>query len=107
MLWLVRKKVRRQQNRRKLNQEREDTKMSVMLYKCPGKELLHGIECDYIVVEEADVEKNIKKGWFLSTTEAKEAFDNKKPKKAEAKKETKKEADTLDILDEEAEDVLD
>jgi len=108
MLWLVKEKVRLQLNQRKLDQEK-DIKMSVMLYKCPGKHLLHEIKCDYIVVDESEVESNLSKGWSKSPTEAKVALDNKKtkPKKETKKEAPKKEAQTLDILDEEAEDVVD
>lgn len=45
--------------------------MSVMLYKHPGHHALHGGFYDYVVVNEADVEKHLADGWALTTDEAK------------------------------------
>lgn len=58
--------------------EREESKMSVMLYKHGGKHKLHGDNFDYIVVDEEDVDSNLSKGWYTTTTEAAE---NKKSKR--------------------------
>lgn len=46
--------------------------MTVMLYKSPGPHKLHGGDFDYIIVEEAEVDKCVANGWHLTTTEARE-----------------------------------
>ncbi len=55
--------------------------MSVMLYKKPGKHKIHGDTFDYVVVNEADVEASIDNGWHKTTTEAKEAYEDKDVKR--------------------------
>lgn len=62
--------------------------MSVMLYKHPGQHKLHGDMFDYIIVNEDAVEDTIKKGWSLTTDEAKgimdaEIIDNAPPTREE------------------------
>lgn len=49
--------------------------MSQMLYKCPGSHAIHGGKFDYTIVDEADIEATIAAGWFLTTPEAKAAFE--------------------------------
>lgn len=44
--------------------------MTVMLYKFPGKHMLHGIPCDYTIVEESEVDAKIAEGWARSPAEA-------------------------------------
>lgn len=41
-----------------------------MLYKFPGKHMLHGIPCDYTIVEESEVDAKIAEGWARSPAEA-------------------------------------
>lgn len=53
--------------------------MSVMVYKKGGGHVLHGLECDYKVVDEEDVKTAIKDGWFMTTGEA-HAKNKRKPK---------------------------
>lgn len=49
--------------------------MSQMLYKCPGSHAIHGGKFDYTIVDESEIKATIAAGWFLTTTEAKEAHD--------------------------------
>lgn len=55
-----------------------------MLYRCPGIHAIHGGKFDYTIVAEADVESALADGWFLTTTEAKEAFEAAKAPAAPA-----------------------
>ena len=66
--------------------------MSVMLYKCPGPHKLHGVSCEYKVVEEGQVEEELANGWSSTPAEAGESHAKgsgvqKEVKKEEAKKE--------------------
>ncbi|TNE61196.1 MAG: hypothetical protein EP341_00835 [Sphingomonadales bacterium] len=44
--------------------------MSVMLYKKGGSHVLHGLNVDYVIVDENDVADHIEQGWAKSPTEA-------------------------------------
>ena len=48
-----------------------------MLYKEGGPHKFHGGNFDYIIVDELEVDKSLEDGWFLTTTEAKEAGEPK------------------------------
>lgn len=50
-------------------------KNATMLYKYPGSTEIHGDNFDFIIVdaEEGEVEQALADGWFMTTTEAKEA----------------------------------
>jgi len=59
-------------------------KNPTMLYAHPGPHEIHGDMFDHIVVEEDQVDDAIKKGWRLTTPEAKEyheAATKEAPKK--------------------------
>ncbi len=55
--------------------------MSVMLYKKPGKHKMHGDTFSYVVIDESEVEASINDGWHKTTTEAKEAYEDKDVKR--------------------------
>lgn len=61
--------------------------MSVMLYKTPGPHKLHGIMCEYTVVEEGDVDARLKEGWAKSPAEADNPKRGRPAKKTEAEDE--------------------
>jgi hypothetical protein len=44
--------------------------LTTMLYKHPGKHKIHGDMFDYIIVNDDDVDANLKKGWHKSTPDA-------------------------------------
>jgi len=48
--------------------------MSTMLYKCPGKHKLHGIMCDYTIVDCDTVDEAIADGWHKSPLAADKAY---------------------------------
>lgn len=53
-------------------------KNATMLYKAPGPHEIHGGHFDHIVVdadEEGAIEQAKESGWFLTTPEAKAAYD--------------------------------
>lgn len=62
--------------------------MSVMLYKAGKRAKLHNIDCDYIVVNECDVDDYIKDGWLRTTSEVAEVAEvaEESSKKAKGKK---------------------
>lgn len=45
-----------------------------MLYKCPGPHDLHGVQCDYQVVDEDDIEREEAEGWHRTIPAAHEAY---------------------------------
>lgn len=40
--------------------------MSTMLYKSPGEHTFEGVSCDYVIVDEAEVESKLAEGWNLT-----------------------------------------
>lgn len=44
-----------------------------MLYKCPGPHEFQGVQCDYVIVPEADIEAAKAEGWHLTITDARKA----------------------------------
>lgn len=50
--------------------------MSTMLYRCPGSHDIHGGKFDYVIVSDDDVKQAIADGWFLTTPEAKAAYED-------------------------------
>jgi len=50
---------------------------TIMLYKHPGEHILHGVKCDYVIVNEDETGKLLEEGWALSPIKAKELVDNK------------------------------
>ena len=48
-------------------------KTPTMVYKHPGIHAIHGDKFDYKIVDEDDIDSALADGWFLTTTEAKEA----------------------------------
>jgi len=63
-----------------------------MLYSHPGQHNIHDDSFDYIVVAEDQVDEAIKKGWSLTTTEAKEKYSTPPKAKAAKKPKTKPKA---------------
>lgn len=49
---------------------------SVMLYKHPGPHDIHGDKFDYMVCHQNEMDKYLADGWYLTTTEAKAAFES-------------------------------
>lgn len=47
--------------------------MTMMVFKAPGAQKIHGHMVDYLVVEESEVEARLADGWFLTAIEAGEA----------------------------------
>ena len=64
--------------------------MTVMLYVHPGRHEIHDDSFDYIVVDEDQVDEAIKKGWSLTTTEAKAKYSTPPNDKPTAKRKTKR-----------------
>lgn len=54
--------------------------MTVMVYKKDGNVKLHGLMCDYKIVEEAEVAQAMKDGWAASPAEAHKKRKPRKPK---------------------------
>lgn len=48
---------------------------SIMLYKHPGPHDIHGDKFDYMVCHQNEMDKYLADGWYLTTTEAKAAFE--------------------------------
>lgn len=76
--------------------------MSRMLYKAPGPHLLHGYKqgLNHVVVEDDQVDDALAAGWFMTTTEAVNAYAEKlvadaKAQAVEAEKKTEDERGTL------------
>ena len=69
-------------------------KAQTMLYKAPGPHEIHGGRFDYTIVDDDQVEATLAAGWYLTTTEAKdahqaalqEAADNAPPTREELKR---------------------
>lgn len=65
-----------------------------MLYKAPGPHQIHGGKFDYTIVDDDQIEATLAAGWYLTTTEAKEAHqaelqdaaDNAPPTRDELKR---------------------
>ncbi|NVO06790.1 MAG: hypothetical protein HXX19_13055 [Rhodoferax sp.] len=49
-------------------------KNATMLYKCPGPHDIHGGKFDYTIVDEDDIAAAQADGWYLTTPEAKDAY---------------------------------
>ncbi len=43
-----------------------------MIYRCPGPHKLHGVDCEYKIVSEDDVESHFGEGWAKTPAEAAE-----------------------------------
>lgn len=48
---------------------------TTMLYRQPGPHQLQDGKYDYLVVPDTEIEQTLADGWFLTTAEAKEAYD--------------------------------
>jgi hypothetical protein len=67
---------------------------TTMLYKAPGPHEIHGSRFDYIIVDDDKIEAALADGWYLTTTEAKDAHqaalqdaaDNAPPTREELKR---------------------
>lgn len=51
------------------------TTPTTMLYRAPGPHQIHGGDFDYVIVEDDRVEEKLAEGWYLTTTEAREAHE--------------------------------
>lgn len=70
--------------------------MSQMLFKHPGPHMLHGIPCDYCIVDETEMDAKLESGeWHLSPAEALTAAKSKKKPEEQVhkKKVTKKKSE--------------
>lgn len=47
-----------------------------MLYRCPGPHQLHGGNYDYVIVADDEIAATLKAGWFMTTPEAKTAYED-------------------------------
>jgi hypothetical protein len=47
-----------------------------MLYRCPGPHAIHGGHFDYTIIPDAQIEETLAQGWFRTTPEAKEAYED-------------------------------
>ena len=72
-------------------------KSPTMLYKHPGKHEIHDSNFDFIIVDEIDIEKAIKDGWFLTTCEAKAGFSESYDSADATKEEMIQKAEILGI----------
>lgn len=52
----------------------EPMKPNTMLYKAPGPHDIHGGKFDHVVVDDEFIQDKLAEGWFLTTTEAAEAY---------------------------------
>ena len=69
---------------------------TLMLYKHPGEHKLHGIMCDYIVVNEDEKTNYLVEGWAESPILAKELNEPKDVEKKESKdKKNKKDIENI------------
>ena len=46
--------------------------MTTMIYRCPGPHLLHGVECEYKIVDADGVDDALAEGWSRTPKEAAE-----------------------------------
>jgi hypothetical protein len=49
--------------------------MSNMLYRAPGPHNLHGVQVEYVIVNDDEIEAIQAEGWCLTPLEAQKAFD--------------------------------
>lgn len=62
-----------------------------MLYRCPGAHQIHGGNYDYLIVADEDVSATLAAGWFKSTPEAKDAYEDAMTPKVHSGKPTRDE----------------